>query len=171
MNNKAGWRFEAALAEVERALARSEPAAAFERRPAAPLLLDTKANGPEANGRKAIGSKPGEARDVVSERWGQAFDWSDEPPEDPPAREQETKEAPRAEPPHSDQPEAIAAEIGLGPDLALDEINRRWRSFVWRNHPDRRPHVDRDLMTRRVAVANSLVAAARQAILARRAGP
>jgi hypothetical protein len=166
MNKEAGSRFEAALAEVERALARPEPTAAFERRPAAPLLVATKANGPGANGPEA-----GEARDVVAERWGQAFDWADEPLDDPPpAREHETDQASQAEPPASDQPEAVAVEIGLGPGLALDEINRRWRRFVWRNHPDRRPQVDRDLMTRRVALANSLVAAARQAILARRAG-
>lgn len=157
MNNDFRLQFEATLAEVERSLARAEWTGPFERR-SAPLLVATEAHRAE----------PSEARDAAVERWSRAFGWTDEPPEaSPPPPEPETVDAPPAGPPLSDQPKAIAAEIGLRADLTLDEINRRWRSFMWSNHPDRRPHVDRELCTRRVAVANGLVAAARQAILAR----
>ena len=69
----------------------------------------------------------------------------------------------------SDDPEAIAREIGLDRSLSEEELNRARRRFMWRNHPDRCAESQRALADRRVAVANMLIDRARLA--ARRRSP
>jgi hypothetical protein len=89
-----------------------------------------------------------------SEGWDQALDWVAEPQEPAPAV---------ARPP-SDDPDAIAAELGLSSALTYDQLNRARRRFMWNNHPDRRPDVPRELANRRVAIANMLVDRAQGAL-------
>ncbi|MGD1015749.1 MAG: hypothetical protein ABR863_04830 [Roseiarcus sp.] len=89
-----------------------------------------------------------------SEGWDQALDWVAEPQE----------AAPAVVGPPSDDPDAIAAELGLSSALTYDQLNRARRRFMWNNHPDRRPDVPRDLANRRVAIANMLVDRAQGAL-------
>ena len=90
------------------------------------------------------------------ELWDQALDWIAEP--------QEAGDAPSAATPPSDDPDSIAAELGLTGALTHDELNRARRRFMWNNHPDRRPDVPRELANRRVAIANMLVDRAQRAL-------
>jgi hypothetical protein len=68
----------------------------------------------------------------------------------------------------SDDPEAIAREIGLDQSLDEEELNRARRRFMWRNHPDRCAESQRALADRRVAIANMLIDRARARLAARR---
>ena len=98
-----------------------------------------------------------------TEGWNQALDWIAEPQEAAPA-------AAIARPP-SDDPDSIAAELGLSRALTHDELNRARRRFMWNNHPDRRPDVPRELANRRVAIANMLVDRAQGALARGRRAP
>jgi len=108
---------------------------------------------PRMRGGVPLGSAPpsgGEAR------FGLALDWTDEPLDRPPP-------APREEAcPHADTPAEIAAELGLGAALTLDQLTSRWRNFLWRNHPDRQPLEARESANARVALANMLYERARR---------
>jgi hypothetical protein len=105
----------------------------------------------------ALGPEPGSGGEA---RFGLALDWTDEPT-DRPARE---AQAPPREAAHhrGDTPAEIAAELGLGAPLNLDQITSRWRKFVWRNHPDRQPLEARERANARVAIANALYERARR---------
>jgi hypothetical protein len=93
-------------------------------------------------------------------RFGLALDWTDEPTDRP---------APPPQPPPGegagdpgDTSAEIAMELGLGAALTLDQLTSRWRSFVWRNHPDRHPVDARERANARVAIANMLYDGARR---------
>jgi len=102
----------------------------------------------------------GALRTSAEERWREAQAWAAEPldPACPDA----------ARIVLDDRLESIAEELGLGGSLTLTELQRRWRRFVWLNHPDRQPDAARAAATRRMAVASMLVDRARREILARR---
>jgi hypothetical protein len=119
---------------------------------------------------------PKEAADGPTSAWDQALAWVEaageppqvepslvEPPPDEPA-------APRLEPvaPLTDDPEAIAAELGLSDAATLADLSRARRRFMWANHPDRRPDAPRELANRRVAIANMLLDRAEAALAANR---
>jgi hypothetical protein len=53
--------------------------------------------------------------------------------------------------------EALARELQLGPHLTAKELERIRRDFARCNHPDRVAPGDRDLATRRMALANVLI--------------
>ena len=80
----------------------------------------------------AFGAAPGAGGKA---RFGLALDWTDEPVSPPPP----PQPPPRQPAGRSDTPSEIAAELGLGAALTLDQLTSRWRDFVWRNHPDRQP--------------------------------
>jgi hypothetical protein len=105
----------------------------------------------------AFGPAPGSGGKA---RFGLALDWTDEPTDRP---------APQPHPPRreaarypADTPVEIAAELGLGAPLTLDQLTSRWRNFVWRNHPDRQPLEARERANARVAIANTLYDRARR---------
>jgi hypothetical protein len=98
-----------------------------------------------------------------AELWDQALDWIAEP--------REGADAPGTASPPSDDPDSIAAELGLTGALTHDELNRARRRFMWNNHPDRRPDAPRELANRRVAIANMLVDRAHGALARRRRSP
>jgi hypothetical protein len=92
-------------------------------------------------------------------RFGLALDWTDElaersPPPQPPLREPARR--------CGDTSIEIAAELGVGAALTLDQLTSRWRDFVWRNHPDRQPEAARERANARVAIANTLYDGARR---------
>jgi hypothetical protein len=92
-------------------------------------------------------------------RWGLAMNWTSEPDERPasltPIEASETKGL------REDHQEAVASELGIGGALTERQLTRRWRAFVWRNHPDRQPPDAREQATERVAIANMLYDRAR----------
>jgi hypothetical protein len=92
-------------------------------------------------------------------RWGHALNWASEPEERPgsltPIRGADVEGL------REDDPEAIASELGIGAALTEHQLTRRWRAFVWQNHPDRRPPYARERATVRVAIANTLYDQAR----------
>lgn len=93
-------------------------------------------------------------------RFGLALDWTDEltdrptPPPQPPPREPARRSG--------DTSIEIAAELGVGAALTLNQLTSRWRDFVWRNHPDRQPEAARERANARVAIANTLYERARR---------
>ena len=91
-----------------------------------------------------------------------------EPPQVAPPRAGPS--APRVEPvaPLSDDPDAIAAELGLSEAPTLADLSRARRRFMWANHPDRRPDAPRELANRRVAIANMLLDRAEAALATNR---
>jgi hypothetical protein len=93
-------------------------------------------------------------------RWDFAMQWTDEraPPSGRPALDP----APETNVCRSDPAVAIAEELGIGAGLTPQQIASRWRSFVWRNHPDRQPADERDRAGARVAIANTLYDEARR---------
>jgi hypothetical protein len=95
-------------------------------------------------------------------RWSMAMEWEDEPsaqPEpSPPAR---PAGLPR---PFTDLAEAAAGELRFAAGSTEDDLARRWRAFVWLNHPDRQPAHAREQANARVAVANALYDRARRAL-------
>ncbi len=104
-----------------------------------------------------------------SSSWDQAFAWVETAGESPPPKSPIA--AAPAEPPAApltDDPAAIAAELGLNEARTLAELQRARRRFMWLNHPDRRPDAPRDLANRRVAVANMLFDRAEAALAAPR---
>ena len=125
----------------------------------------------------------GEASDSPTSPWDQALAWVEatgEAPQPERARaEAEVAEpstprvdsvAPPAEPmpPLTDDPDAIAAELGLGRAPTLAELSVVRRRFMWANHPDRRRDAPRELANRRVAIANMLLDRAEAALAVRR---
>lgn len=92
-------------------------------------------------------------------RWSHALNWASEPDERPrsltPIRGTDVKGL------REDDPEAIASELGVAAALTEHQLTRRWRAFVWRNHPDRQPPNARERATVRVAIANTLYDQAR----------
>ncbi len=95
-----------------------------------------------------------------AELWDQALEGIGEP--------QAAAPAPKMTSPPSDDPDSIAAELGLTGALTHDQLNRARRRFMWNNHPDRRPDVPRELANRRVAIANMRVDRAQNALAKRR---
>ena len=75
---------------------------------------------------------------------------------------------PIAEPPLSDDPEAIARELELDQALSERDLDRARRRFMWRHHPDRCEESQRARADRRVAIANMLIDRARAALARRR---
>ena len=101
------------------------------------------------------------ARGGGEARWSLAMEWEDESP------------APTGPPLQlsSDPPqsfvvlaEAVASELGFAAGLTEADLARRWRAFVWLNHPDRQPAHARERANARVAVANALYDRARRAL-------
>jgi hypothetical protein len=119
---------------------------------------------------------PREAADGPTSAWDQALAWVEaagEPPQADPARAEPPPvepTAPQVEPaaPLTDDPEAIAAELGLSDALTLADLSRARRRFMWMNHPDRRPDAPREFANRRVAIANMLLDRAEAALAANR---
>ena len=93
-------------------------------------------------------------------RFGLALDWTDEPADR--LGRQAAALLNEAPPDCADTPAEIAAELGLAVPLTRNELASRWRSFVWRNHPDRQPAHERDRAGARVAIANALYDRARR---------
>ncbi len=126
---------------------------------------------------------PEEAADGPTSAWDQALAWVEaagEPPQVEPARAEAPSVesaaprfdsvAPPAAPiaPLTDDPEAIAAELGLNDGPTLAALKRARRRFMWANHPDRRRDAPRELANRRVAIANMLLDRAEAALAAPR---
>ena len=53
--------------------------------------------------------------------------------------------------------EAVAKELNLSDAHTASELHKLRREFMWRNHPDRRPEIPREIANARVAVANMLI--------------
>jgi hypothetical protein len=105
----------------------------------------------------AFGAAPGAGGKA---RFGLALEWTDEPVS---PRPRPPQPPPRPRPERSgDTPSEIAAELGLGAALTLDQLTSRWRDFVWRNHPDRQPVDARAQADARMAIANTLYDRARR---------
>lgn len=98
---------------------------------------------------------PSPAGDGPNPRWERALEWIAEPPD---------FAAAAAGAALSDNPESIAAELGLSRAHTRDQLKRARRRFMWENHPDRRLDAPRDLANRRVAIANMLIDRAEQAL-------
>ena len=126
---------------------------------------------------------PAETADSPTSAWDQALAWVEaagEPPQGEPARAETPVEesaaprfdsvAPPAEPmaPLTDDPDAIAAELGLGNAPTMAQLSIVRRRFMWANHPDRRRDAPRELANRRVAIANMLLDRAEAALAAPR---
>jgi hypothetical protein len=95
-------------------------------------------------------------------RWALAIEWEDElsTPTMPPLLALQSNPAPAS----ADLAEAVADELGFVAGLTEEALARRWRAFVWRNHPDRQPACARERANARVALANALYDQARRAI-------
>jgi len=121
------------------------------------------AGGPRVRASLELCAAPGSGGEA---RFGLALDWTDEPADrmGPPAPISKSEAVPR----HADTPADIAAELGLGGPLTLDQLASRWREYVWRNHPDRQPAHARSRANARVAIANNLYARARRNLAKRR---
>lgn len=127
--------FEAALDEVRRA-------DAFE----APSFVNPLASASPPTGSATIRSAP----DL-----DQALDWIAELDDSTPASDPLSTD---------DSVEGVAAELGLSPSLTREDLNRARRRFMWRNHPDRRDDIGREIANRRVAIANMLIDRAQAAL-------
>jgi hypothetical protein len=98
-------------------------------------------------------------------RWELAMQWTDElsaplaGPASSPADEADVSRPETA---------AIAEELGLGTATSARQLARRWRDFIWRNHPDRQPEEARERAGARVAVANALYEEAQQILAKKR---
>jgi|HubBroStandDraft_2_1064218.scaffolds.fasta_scaffold335656_2 hypothetical protein len=73
---------------------------------------------------------------------------------------------PQPSTPLSDDPQAIAAELGLADAASLADLQHARRRFMWANHPDRRLDVAPALANRRGAIANMLIDQAEAALAA-----
>jgi len=128
----------------------------------------------------AVVDPPGDSASIqATDAWDQALAWVEagaEPrPAEPRPAELRPAEPPPAAPPAPrapmvDDPDAIAAELGLNGAATLAELQRARRRFMWMNHPDRRPDAPRELANRRVAIANMLLDRAEAALAKRRRG-
>jgi hypothetical protein len=141
-----GWAaFEKVLDEVER----SDDGGRWSGRGGRPL------GHPFATFAAPIDSGPEESL-APAERWDRALDWL--------AEAAELGGAARPAFAMSDNPDAIAAELGLARALTREQLKRARRRFMWENHPDRHPDAPRDLANRRVAIANMLIDCAEEAL-------
>ena len=116
---------------------------------------------------------PVETADSQTSAWDQALAWVEaagEPPPVKPAAPQAEPAAPQIEPaaPLTDDPDAIAAELGLSAAPTFAELSRVRRRFMFANHPDRRRDAPHELANRRVAIANMLLDRAEAALAAPR---
>lgn len=68
----------------------------------------------------------------------------------------------------SDDPDAIARELGLDQALSERDLDQARRRFMWRHHPDRCEESQRARADRRVAIANMLIDRARARLAGRR---
>ncbi len=93
-------------------------------------------------------------------RWGLAMTWTNEPEAVTPTPAAGQTGAPARL--DTDLAEAIASELGVAAGMTEGQLTRRWRAFVWRNHPDRQPVHARDRANIRVAIANALYDQARR---------
>jgi hypothetical protein len=95
-------------------------------------------------------------------RWALAMEWEDEPSTRtmPPTVALQSNPALAS----ADLAEAVADELGFVASLTEEALARRWRAFVWRNHPDRQPADVRERANACVALANALYDQARRAI-------
>jgi hypothetical protein len=66
-------------------------------------------------------------------------------------------EAELAEPAPKSEQQAIAEELGLGPDLTSADLQQIRREFAKKNHPDRCDDARRAEATRRMTIANMLI--------------
>jgi len=141
MNGGGGSRsFERALEEARRDLFGAD-------------VEDGRAGSPNVLAQLAFSS---ESEGAGRARWEEAIAWAAEPPS--------SVLGPLSS---GLQPEPSAnnpRELGLTSDLTDAEMRRRWREFVWRNHPDRQPQDARGGATARVAAANALYDQARRRI-------
>lgn len=69
----------------------------------------------------------------------------------------ELREAPARRMRKPRDPEAIAAELRIRPDMTLTELSRLRREFALSNHPDRVDPLERDVATHRMMIANMLI--------------
>jgi hypothetical protein len=99
-------------------------------------------------------------------RFELALDWVGEPRERP-TRPPAPLRRPEIAPSPADASAEIARELGVGEALMVRELERRWRSFLWRNHPDRQPPDERARANARVAIANALYERARRELVGR----
>jgi hypothetical protein len=98
-------------------------------------------------------------------RWGLAMDWADEPSPLPSATGSQKFLRPALDSVTGGAiAEAVALELDFGGCLTPDALAERWRTFLWRNHPDRQPAQGRERANARVAVANALYDSARRAL-------
>jgi hypothetical protein len=111
----------------------------------------------------AFGAAPGSGGQA---RFGLALDWTDEPESPSPPPQPPLSERARRS---GDTSAEIAAELGLGAALTLDQLTSSWRDFVWRNHPDRQPVDARSQANARMAIANALYDRARRELAKARA--
>jgi hypothetical protein len=139
---ESGARFRRVLAEVGRARTHhAEPAAEeaehsnFPSRPLAGASFALDANAQATTG--------------GGSHWDAALAWIEE--QDEPIPAPEPTRAVEA------TPESVAEELGALEDLGCDALNRVRRLYMWRHHPDRRGEGQRDIATRRVAIANMLL--------------
>jgi hypothetical protein len=107
----------------------------------------------------AFGAPPGSGGRA---RFGLALDWADEPanPAPPPQPRPRQPVGPPGDPSAE-----IAAELGIGAPLTLEQLTARWRDFVWRNHPDRQPADACAQANARMAIANALYDRARRQLV------
>jgi hypothetical protein len=114
-------------------------------------------------GRRFVSPAAGAALPFVGDGWRAAPAWPDDvdflEADEPPGA---------AELPSSDDPEAIARELGLDRALCEWDLDQARRRFMWRHHPDRCEESQRARANRRVAVANMLIDGARSRLAGRR---
>jgi hypothetical protein len=93
-------------------------------------------------------------------RWGLAMNWADEAPA--PHGLAARTVSPDRGPVSSEVADDVARELGFAAGMTAEALTKRWRSFVWRNHPDRQPAHARERANARVAAANALYDQARR---------
>lgn len=59
--------------------------------------------------------------------------------------------------PRSTDLKAIADELGITPQMSLDDLNRLRRRFALANHPDRSSSEEREIATLRMMTANMII--------------
>jgi hypothetical protein len=134
-----------------------------EARRSAPAVIDSRAepSRPEAQVSAGFSSDRGGGGEA---RWDLAMQWTDElaaPLARPASDPADLTDVSRPE------TAAIAEELGVGTAMSQRQLARRWRDFIWRNHPDRQPQEARERAGARVAIANALYDEA-QRILAKK---
>jgi hypothetical protein len=117
----------------------------------------------ERAGERFVNPTAGAAFPFVAGAWRGAPAW----PEDVDFFEADEPPA-AAELPLSDDPEAIARELGLDQARSERDLDQARRRFMWRHHPDRCEESQRARADRRVAGANMLIDRARARLAGRR---